>query len=73
MTDKKTEELNEAELDQITGGLSIGDLKPGLTEKVGARFSKATGIRATNKLGGRATTGIRKINKIVAQTGTGEI
>tara|TARA_R110000824_G_scaffold111734_14_gene260461 strand:+ start:1056 stop:1250 length:195 start_codon:yes stop_codon:yes gene_type:complete len=49
MTDKKrTEELNETELDQVTGGLSIGDIKPGLTEKVGKRFN-GSGIRAVKK------------------------
>lgn len=68
MTDnKKTEELNEAELDQVTGGASIGELKPGLTEKAGKRFSKELGIRATNKLGGRAIKG--KVQGIVGSGG----
>lgn len=53
MTDKKnTAELNEAELDQVTGGASIGDLKPGLTEKAGIRVGKradGVGVRAIKK------------------------
>tara|TARA_R110000824_G_scaffold111734_10_gene260450 strand:+ start:2129 stop:2320 length:192 start_codon:yes stop_codon:yes gene_type:complete len=58
MTDKKPEELNETELDQVTGGVSIGDIKPGLTDKAGARFSKELGIRKiAGKIDGFTKTG----------------
>ena len=44
MTDKKkTEILNEAELDDVTGGhanLEVSHIKPGLTEKTGKRVGK---------------------------------
>ena len=54
MTDKKkTEELNEAELDQITGGAGIGDIKPGLTEKTGVRANEGDGFIT---FGAEATT-----------------
>lgn len=68
MTDKKSEELNEQELDQVTGGgadshdayanLQVSHLKPGL--------SKGKTVRATK--------GLSKTNKdIVAQSGSGSI
>ena len=58
MTNKKTEELNEAELDQVTGGgsgshdayanLEVSHLKPGLTEKTGKRAG-SIGVRDIKK------------------------
>ena len=58
MTDKNktTEELNEAELDQITGGVSIGDIKPGLTDKAGKRVG-GVGIRKVDGSKGFASSG----------------
>jgi len=62
MTDKKkTEELNEAQLDQVAGGgivdshdayanLEVSHIKPGLTEKSGKRATAELGIRATGRL-----------------------
>lgn len=66
MTDKKTEILSEDELDQVTGGVSLGNFKPRLTE---------AGIRATKKAGIRATkgAGIRVGNVITSEAGKNEI
>ncbi|MEP2989846.1 MAG: hypothetical protein ABJN65_12245 [Parasphingorhabdus sp.] len=65
MTDKKTEELNEQELDQVTGGaadshdayanLEVSHLKSSLTSGKGIRATKKIGIRATSKTGLRAS------------------
>lgn len=72
MTDKKTEELNEGELDQVTGGASdahdayanqeVSYLKSSLTGGKGLRATKKAGIRATSKAGLRAS-------KVVAEGG----
>lgn len=81
MADKKTTkadavELEEADLDQVTGGAAdshdayanqeVSHLKSSLTD--------AKGIRATKKVGIRATKGLSKTGKdIMAQGGTGSI
>ncbi|MEP2989849.1 MAG: Blp family class II bacteriocin [Parasphingorhabdus sp.] len=68
MTDKKNEELNEDELDQVTGGhanLEVSHIKPSLTggagiratNKAGIRVAKGAGIRVGGKAGIRATKG----------------
>lgn len=71
MADKKTEELNEQELDQVTGGASIADLKPGLTSSKGIRAIKGAGLRASKgagiRVGGKA--GIRAIKGVDAEGG----
>ncbi len=54
---KKNEELNETELDQVTGGASLGDIKPRLTEADGIRATNKAGIRAGIRAGGRAING----------------
>lgn len=73
MADKKrTEELNEQELDQVTGGavdshdafanLEVSHLKPGLTGKTGIRVGKRAG-----------SVGIRATKVINSEVGKGEI
>lgn len=76
MTDKKqTEELNEDELDEVTGGVSLGNFKPRLTEAQGIRAIKKAGIRATKgagiRVGGQA--GIRAIKGVVKTGGGNDI
>ncbi|WP_337658912.1 hypothetical protein [Sphingorhabdus sp. Alg231-15] len=69
MTDKKTEILNEDELDHVTGGhanLEVSHIKPSLTgakgirvaDKVGGRVAKGAGIRVGSKVGIRVTKGV---------------
>ena len=65
MTDKKTKELDEQALDQVTGGardahdayanLEVSHLKSSLTGAKGIRATKKVGIRATSKVGVRAS------------------
>ncbi len=70
MTYKKPiEELNEAELDQVTGGfanLEVSHIKPSLT-KAGIRATKGAGIRMPEG------AGIRAGNVINGEVGKGEI
>lgn len=65
---KKTEELSENELDQVTGGhanLEVSHIKPSLTggagiratNKAGIRAIKGAGIRVGDRAGIRATKG----------------
>lgn len=76
MTDKKSEELNEQELDQVTGGAGGKGLlahelthvqQQGGTNYIG-ETEKNLGIGAGGERAGKS-----KIDKIVAQSGDGEI
>lgn len=77
MTDKKkTEELNEAELDQVTGGAGgkelLGHELTHVQQQGGNNFigetEKNLGIEARGQGAGKA-----KIDKIAAQSGSGSI
>ncbi len=67
MSDKKDEELTDEALEEFSGGLSLGNIKPRLTATHGIRPPDHAGLRIINAAGERIANkaGIRAINKIL--------